>query len=164
VNHRPAAVLFAAATIALLSIPTSADAAQWTRQTFTTSSARQCRNSSKTATMTIKQELLKRSAGGGGVFIKPGSTHTTGFTFDNPCSDLVMAIFLGAPADAVFRFYSAPGAHLHWNAAQAQQAHIKDGNNGNPLELKALRCNKQGRKELVVEANGRVHDNKRCKR
>jgi hypothetical protein len=164
VNHRPAAVLLAAAATALLSVPTPADAAQWTRQTFTTRSARQCRNSSQTATMAIKQEWLRSAPSGGGVLIKPGSRRTTGFTFDNPCSDWVMAIFLGAPADAVFRFYAAPGAHLKWNTAQAQQAGIKDGNNGNPLEFKALRCNKQGRKELVVEANGRVHANKRCKK
>lgn len=160
--HRPAAVLLAAAATALLSVPAPAHATQWSRQTFITRSTRQCRNPSRTATMDIKQEVLQSPARRGGVLIKPGSRHTIGLTFDNPCSDWVMAIFLGVPADAVFRFYAAPGAQLKWNAAQAQQAGIKDGQNGNPLDLKPLRCNKQGRRELVLAASGRVHANKPC--
>ena len=160
-NHRPAVLLTAAAT-ALLSLPTPAHATQWTRQAFTTRSSRPCRNPSQSATMAIKQERLISQASGGGVVTKPGSRHTIGFTFDNRCPDWVMAVFLGAPADAVFRFYAAPGAHVNWSAAQAQQRGIKDGGNGNPLDLKSLRCNRSGRRELVVETNGRVHANKPC--
>ena len=143
-NHRLAAVLLAAATTALLSIAPSAGALV-PGQSFPL----KCRNSSKAATMTVKHT---QAAG----------LRTTGFTFDNPCSDWVMAIFLGASQDAVFRFYAAPGAHIKWNADQARRNHIKDPFNGNPLNFKAPHCSTQGRRELIVEADGRVHANKPC--
>ena len=144
-NHRLVAVLLAAATTALLSIvPPASAGVVVPGQSWPTP----CPHSSKTATMTVKH--------------KPASLRTDGFTFDNPCSVWVMAIFLGAPNDAVFRFYAAPGAHIQWNVDQARRNHIKDGFNGNPVMIKAPHCAKQGRKELIVEANGRVHANKPC--
>jgi hypothetical protein len=146
VNHRLTAVLLAAATTVLLSIVPSADAATVAPGQ---SGPTPCPHSFRTATMTVKHNP---SAG----------MPTDGFTFDNPCSVWVVAIFLGAPNDAVFRFYAAPGAHIRWNADQARKNHIKDGFNGNPIMIKAPHCAKQGRKELIAEANGRVHTNKPC--
>ncbi|MCA1846289.1 MAG: hypothetical protein LC792_24460, partial [Actinobacteria bacterium] len=62
-NHRPA-VLLAAAAVTILSAPTPAGATQWTRETFTTRSTRQCRNPSQTASMAIKQEWLRSPMSG----------------------------------------------------------------------------------------------------
>jgi hypothetical protein len=129
-----AAVLSGAA--ALLAAP-HAGAAQ---AAIRTSSSTPCPNRAQQATMTLDQ----------------------GFAFDNPCPQWAMAIFLGAPPDAIFRIYAAPGAHVHLNAAQVAKLRIKDGFNGNPVTLKALQCSKQGRKELVIERSGKVHANQVC--